>query len=116
MKIYGIKNCNTVQKTLAWLKEKNVDFEFHDFKKSGITEDKLKEWAGQAGWEALLNKKGTTWKQLDPALQQSITSEDAAFKLMKEKTSLIKRPVTETRSGKIMLGFSEDQLSELIHQ
>jgi arsenate reductase (glutaredoxin) len=116
MKIYGIKNCNTVQKTLAWLNEKNVDFEFHDFKKSGITEDKLKAWADQTGWEALINKKGTTWKQLDAATQSAVTSAEAAFKLMQDKTSVIKRPVTETESGKIVLGFNEDQLAELINK
>lgn len=114
MKIYGIKNCNTVQKTLAWLKEKNVDFEFHDFKKSGVSEEKLKAWASQVGWESMLNKKGTTWKQIDPVLQKSIDSQSAAFKLMQDKTSVIKRPVVETEGGKIVLGFNEDQLSELI--
>ncbi|HXI01116.1 MAG TPA: ArsC family reductase [Sphingobacteriaceae bacterium] len=116
MKIYGIKNCDTVKKALTWYKDQQVAYDFHDFKKSGISEDKLKEWANQVGWEALINKRGTTWKKLDPALQNTITTEDAAFKLMQDKTSVIKRPVSETKSGKIVLGFNEDQLSEFIHQ
>ena len=65
---------------------------------------------------AMLNKKGTTWKQLDPALQNSIRSQEAAFKLIQDKTSVIKRPVVETEGGKIVLGFNEEQLSGLIHQ
>jgi arsenate reductase (glutaredoxin) len=116
MKIYGIKNCDTVKKTLIWLKDRHIDFEFHDFKKSGITEGKLKEWAAKVGWEALINKKGTTWKQLDPEIQNSIISQDDAFRLMQEKTSIIKRPVSETDSGKIVLGFNEEQLSDLVQR
>lgn len=115
MKIYGIPNCNTVKKTLDWYKEHNVEYDFHDFKKHGISDSKLEQWAAQTGWEALLNKRGTTWKKLDTDLQNSITTKDAAFKLMQEKPSIIKRPVIEDESGRIILGFNEDQLSEFIH-
>lgn len=114
MKIYGIPNCNTVKKTLDWFKQHQIDYEFHDFKKLGITEAKLEEWAAQLGWEALINKKGTTWRALDMDLQQSIHSKANAFRLMQEKTSVIKRPVVETASGKIILGFDEEQLKVLI--
>ena len=114
MKIYGIKNCNTVKKTLDWFKDHQMEYEFHDFKKLGIDEDRLKVWADQVGWEALLNKKGTTWKQLDPELQQSIVNSESAFKLMQDKTSVIRRPVTETESGKIVLGFDEDLFPGII--
>ena len=115
MKIYGIPNCNTVKKTLDWYKLHKVEYEFHDFKKLGVSENKLEQWSAQTGWEALLNKRGTTWKKLDTGIQNSITTKQAAFKLMQEKTSIIKRPVIETGSGKIILGFNEDQLSELTH-
>lgn len=114
MKIYGIPNCNTVKKTLDWFNQHQIDYEFHDFKKLGITEAKLEEWAAQLGWEALINKKGTTWRALDTDLQQSINSKANAFRLMQEKTSVIKRPVVETASGKIILGFDEEQLKVLI--
>ena len=114
MKVYGIKNCNTVAKALNWLKENHLDFEFHDFKKLGISESKLKEWADQLGWEALINKRGTTWKNLDADTQNSIISEDSAFKLMQEKTSLIKRPVIETDDN-ILLGFDEEKYNAMLH-
>ena len=114
MKVYGIKNCNTVAKALSWLKENQIDFEFHDFKKLGISESKLKEWADQLGWEALINKRGTTWKNLDADTQNSIISEDSAFKLMQEKTSLIKRPVIETDDN-ILLGFDEEKYNAMLH-
>lgn len=114
MIIYGIPNCNTVKKTLDWFKLNKLDFEFHDFKKLGISETKLNEWSDQTGWEALLNKRGTTWKKLTADVQNSIDSKEAAFRLMQEKTSVIKRPVIETGKGQVFLGFNEDQLSELI--
>ncbi|WP_256013486.1 ArsC family reductase [Desertivirga xinjiangensis] len=113
MVVYGIKNCDTVKKALNWLDENKVKYEFHDFKKLSISEDKLKDWSDKVGYEALLNKKGTTWKKLDKEVQDSITSASAAFTLMQDKTSVIKRPVLE-KDGKIVLGFNPDSLQELL--
>lgn len=106
MKIYGIPNCNTVKKALDWLRANQVEYEFHDFKKLGVSESKLKEWAEIVGWEALVNKRGTTWKKLDAETQNSVVSAETAFTLLQEKTSMIKRPVLETDNG-IFLGFDE---------
>jgi arsenate reductase len=114
MKIYGIPNCNTVKKTLDWFRLHEIDFEFHDFKKLGIDRLKLEEWSGHLGWEALLNKRGTTWKLLSPEIQNSITSKESAFKLMQEKVSVIKRPVIETGHDSVLLGFNEEQLGEFL--
>lgn len=114
MKIYGIPNCNTVKKTLDWFRLHGIDFEFHDFKKLGIDRLKLEEWSGHLGWEALLNKRGTTWKLLSPEIQNSITSKESAFKLMQEKVSVIKRPVIETGLDSVLLGFNEEQLGEFL--
>jgi arsenate reductase len=108
MIIYGIKNCNTVKSALDWLKKKEIAFEFHDYKTKGVTEAKLTEWSKQVGWESLVNKRGTTWRQLDENVQQQVTNETAAIALMKDKTSVIKRPLIE-RDGKVItLGFDED--------
>jgi arsenate reductase (glutaredoxin) len=113
MIVYGIKNCNTVKTAIDWLKKNNVDFEFHDYKAKGITASKLKEWSGQVGWESLVNKRGTTWRQLDESVQKKVTNEKAAIELMIEKTSVIKRPLIE-KDGKVMvLGFSEDQYDQV---
>ena len=105
--LYGIPNCNTVKKALDWLKEYQVEFTFHDFKKKGITLEKLETWAAQVGWEALLNKRGTTWKQLPVEIQQGIQNKETAFELILQKTSVTKRPVLESNRG-ILLGFDEE--------
>lgn len=107
MVIYGIKNCNTVKSSLEWLRKKKIEFEFHDYKTKGITEAKLKEWSSQVGWERLVNKRGTTWRQLDGAAQRKVTSEKSAIELMMEKTSVIKRPLIERNGKVIALGFDE---------
>lgn len=107
MKVYGIKNCNTVKSALDWLKKNKVDFEFHDYKSQGITASKLKEWSGQVGWESLVNKRGTTWRQLDEAIQKKVTNEKSAIDLMTEKTSVIKRPLIEDKGKVVALGFDE---------
>ena len=107
MTVYGIKNCNTVKSALDWLKKHKVEFEFHDYKAKGITEAKLKGWSKQVGWESLVNKRGTTWRQLDEKIQSKITNERAAIDLMMEKTSVIKRPLIERNEKVLLLGFDE---------
>jgi Spx/MgsR family transcriptional regulator len=109
MIVYGIKNCNTAKNALTWLKNHNIEFEFHDYKSKGISATKLKDWSKQIGWEPLVNKKGMTWRQLDDEVKESITSQKAAIALMTEKTSVIKRPLVEV-NGKVMaLGFDEKE-------
>lgn len=106
MKVYGITNCNTVKKALDWFKTNNVAYEFHDFKKLGISREKLEEWDAKAGYEKFLNKQGLTWKQLDPAVKEGVKTKEDAFKLLQEKTSMIKRPVIE-KGGFLFFGFDE---------
>jgi arsenate reductase len=112
--IYGIKNCDTVQKAVTWLKNKNIGFEFHDYKKEGISPGKLKEWCKQTGWEKLVNKKGTTFRQLDDETKNKITNEAAAIALMTEKTSVIKRPVIEKDGKFLVLGFDIKEYENLL--
>ncbi|MBK0378111.1 Spx/MgsR family RNA polymerase-binding regulatory protein [Mucilaginibacter segetis] len=107
MIVYGITNCNTVKKALDWLKENNVQYEFHDFKKLGISSEKLEEWDKKAGYEKFLNKQGLTWKQLDATLKESIKTNKDALQLLQQKTSMIKRPVIE-HNGKLLFGFNEE--------
>ena len=106
MTVYGIPNCDTVQKAIKWFKANNVDFEFHDFKKEGISAKKLKEWDKKAGYDKFLNKKSSTWKDVDDKVKESIVSANEALPLLQEKTSVIKRPVIE--DGKFLFfGFDE---------
>jgi arsenate reductase-like glutaredoxin family protein len=79
-----------------------------------VTENKLDEWSEILGWEVLINKRGTTWKLLPSELQNSITTKEAAFRLMQDKHSVIKRPVIEAGFGSVLLGFNEEQLGQLL--
>ena len=108
MIVYGIKNCNTVKSALDWLKENKIEFDFHDYKTKGVSESQLQNWVKQVGWESLVNKRGTTWRQLDPAVQEKVTSASSAVSLMKDKTSVIKRPLIEDDGKVIALGFDEE--------
>lgn len=107
MKVYGIKNCNTVKKALDWLKTHNIPFEFYDFKKAGVSAEKLNAWNEKAGYEKFLNKQGLTWKQLDPAVKAEINTSEKALKLLEQKTSMIKRPVMEDGDF-LFFGFDEE--------
>lgn len=107
--VYGIKNCNTVKMALEWLRKNEIVFEFHDYKAKGIDEHKLKDWCKQVGWDRLVNKRGTTWRQLEEIVQTSIKNEKSAIALMLEKTSVIKRPLLERNGKVIALGFDEEE-------
>jgi arsenate reductase (glutaredoxin) len=112
--VYAIPNCNTVKKALDWLKANEIDYTFHDYKKQGINNKELTNWCKQVGWEALLNKKGTTWKLLGPALQATITNQKAAIALMVEKTSVIRRPLIEKEGKVVLLGFDETDYAKAL--
>ena len=111
MIVYGISNCDTVKRARAWLDGRRSGYTFHDFKKGGVPEQRLDAWLKAAGWEAMLNRKGTTWRQLDAAAQVRITDAKSARALMLEQPSVIKRPVVEWDDGRITVGFDAGQWS-----
>jgi Spx/MgsR family transcriptional regulator len=104
--IYGIKNCDTMKKARAWLDGHGVGYEFHDYKAAGAPEEKLKAWAGELGWETLLNRAGTTFRKLPDAEKEGL-NECKALTLMLEQPSMIKRPVLEV-GGKVLVGFKPE--------
>lgn len=105
MIVYGIPNCNTVKKAQDWLKENNIVFEFHDFKKKGITAEKLNEWCNAFGWETVLNRKGLTWKKLSKEAQLEINNQALAIAYLVAHTSAIKRPIIEKNNTLVLVGF-----------
>lgn len=92
---------------MTWLAENGFEPEFHDFKKKGITEEKLAEWCAVFGWEKVLNKKGTTWKRLSIEEQESVVDEQRAIAVLLRNTSAIKRPVVEIDGKAILISFEE---------
>ena len=103
--LYGIPNCDTVKRARDWLTSQGVAYEFHDFKKQGVPADHLAAWVQAAGWERVLNRKGTTWRKLPEAQQASVVDAASAQALMREQASVIKRPVVEWDDGRITVGF-----------
>ncbi len=91
--LFGIPNCDTVKKSRTWFADQSVACTFHDFKKQGVPPADLAQWVQAAGWEALLNKKGTTWRKFDAATQAAVVDAASAQALMLREPSVIKRPV-----------------------
>lgn len=112
VKIYGIPNCGSVKKARDFFDKHQINYHFHDFKKQGVSKEKLQEWCKLFGWEAVLNRKGTTWRKLDETIKIGITNSDMAIKLMFDNTSAIKRPVIETKNGNT-IGFDENVYEDL---
>lgn len=105
-RIYGIKNCDTMKKARLWLEEHGVDHAFHDYKVSGIDRDHLERWCGEAGWQTVLNRAGTTFKKLPDEAKLDLDQEKA-IALMLAQPSMIKRPVLEA-GGKLLIGFKPE--------
>lgn len=113
MKLYGIPNCNTVKKARDWLAQHDISVEFHDFKKQGLSAELAQGWLAQAGWETLINRKGTTWRGLPDEQKQTVSSNVSALPLMLEKNSVIKRPLLEKNGKLLHIGFDEAAYTEI---
>ncbi len=113
LKVYGIKNCNSMKKAFDLLSELGLAYEFHDYKKQGIDAITVKTWLDQLGTDVVLNKKGTTWRKLTEAEQQTaLASEQGLIDALTTHHSLIKRPVIATANG-FIVGFDEDAIRAL---
>jgi arsenate reductase len=109
--LYGIPNCDTVRKARRWLDTHGVDYRFHDFRKDGLTRKQLQDWEGRLGWETLLNRRGTTWRQLPQAMRDSV-DRNTALRIMLEHPASIRRPVLE-HAETLQLGFCDDAYRKL---
>ncbi|MEJ0086537.1 MAG: ArsC family reductase [Pseudomonadota bacterium] len=110
-RLYGIPNCDTMKKARVWLDSHGVEYEFHDYKKSGVSRAKLEAWVKTTGWEVLLNRAGTTFRKL-PEPAKANVDRRKAIELMLEQPSMIKRPVLE-RGAALLVGFSPEKYSAL---
>jgi Spx/MgsR family transcriptional regulator len=111
VKIYGIKNCDTMKKAFAWLDARGIAYDFHDYKKEGASEADLNRWVDAAGWETVLNRAGMTFRKLPEADQHGLTR-DKAIGLMIANPSMIKRPVLAA-GDRLEIGFKPERYAAL---
>src|ERR1700681_1015884 len=111
--IYGIKNCDAMEKPRAWLEKHIVDYSFHDYKPTGIERERLEQWCKTLGWEMLLTRAGTTFRKL-PDKDKAGVDAKKAVALMLAQPSMIKRPVLDLGGGKLLVGFSPEQYSAAV--
>lgn len=102
-----------MKKAMKWLEAKGIEYEFHDYKKSGIDQVHLEQWLEQAAWDELINRRGTTWRKLSEEDKEGIDN-TKAIDLMIANTSLIKRPVLDI-NGRIHLGFKDTIYEEIFN-
>ena len=114
--VFGIPNCDTVKKARQWLADHGLDYQFHDFKKQGVPAELLPAWQKAAGWEPLVNRKGTTWRKLDTATQASVTDAASAQALMLAQASVSKRTSVQgsAETADISVGFDPEAWSQRI--
>ena len=104
--LYGIKNCDTCKKARVWLDNNGIDYRFHDYRVDGLTPEQLHHFAANLGWNIMLNRSSTSWRQLS-TYQQANFTETKALRLMLEIPTLIKRPILDT-GNKLLIGFKPD--------
>jgi len=111
--VYGIPNCDSVKKARVWLTDHGVDYVFHDFKKQGVPPEAVDLWLQHVSWDVLVNRKGTTWRKLDPALQASVVDNASARALMLEHASVIKRPVV-VKGATVIVGVNPEAWARVV--
>ena len=109
--LYGIPNCDTIKKARAWLNDHGVEFVFHDYRKQGLDKEQLQSMVAVLGWEAMLNRRGTTWRALPDPLKERIDLE-TAISVMLDNPAIIKRPIL-AKDEQLHLGFSAAQYQEI---
>ncbi|MEZ9395972.1 ArsC family reductase [Vibrio splendidus] len=109
--MFGIPNCDTIKKAKKWLETEGIEFEFHDHRKQGINEELVKTFCSELGWELVLNKRGTTYRQLTQEQKDTLT-EEKAVALLVEQPAMIKRPILKVE-GKLHIGFKADQYAAI---
>lgn len=111
IKLYGIKNCDTVKKARRWLEDNGIDYHFHDFRQDGLDKKQLSRWVEDLGWEAIVNKRSTTWRNLSDE-EKGLSTNAQASKLLAANPTLIKRPVVE-KAKVLLVGFKEAEFKKL---
>ena len=111
--LFGIKNCDTVQKALKWLEKNGIEHQFHDFRKDGISRDQVSVWLQKLGWQTLVNKRSTSWKQLEPA-QREAMDDALAIEAILEQPTLIKRPLLDV-GNTVKVGFKAGDYETLFN-
>jgi len=111
--LFGIKNCDTIKKARAWLEQANIPYHFHDFRQNGVDENQLNEWIAELGWQTLINKRSTTWRQLDEPSKTNM-DQQLALQTMLQQPAIIKRPVLDLGSQR-HVGFSADAYQVLFN-
>ena len=109
--LYGIKNCDTIKKARNWLSDNAIDYRFHDFRADGLDAATVENWLQQLDWEIVLNRRGTTWRKLDPEVQAG-TDRDNVVALLLEHPAMIKRPILDV-DGTFTVGFKAEQYQNI---
>ena len=108
--LYGIKNCDTVKKARRWLEDHGIEYQFHDFRQDGLDKKQLTNWVETLGWEAIVNKRSTTWRNLSDK-DKALSTNPQAITLLLANPTLIKRPIVQ-KNKMLLVGFKEEDFKK----
>lgn len=108
--LYGLPQCDSCRKARRWLEQNGAQVRFHDFRKDGVPAERLRHWLDVLGWQQVLNRRSTTWRNFDPAARDAVDDAASALALLRAEPTAIKRPVIEWSGGSpsVTIGFAPD--------
>ena len=112
IELFGIPNCDTIKKAKKWLEENNIEYKFHNYRKDGIDQTMVSDFCHTLGWENVLNKRGTTFRQLDETTKDNLDG-TTVIPLLVDHPAMIKRPILK-KDGQVYLGFKADQYQSIL--
>ena len=89
-----------------------ASYRFRDLRETPPTARELQGWTDAVGWETLLNRRSTTWREL-PEERRTGLDAARAVELMTAHPTLVKRPVVEAPAG-IVVGVDEAAWRRLV--
>ncbi|GMQ31561.1 Spx/MgsR family RNA polymerase-binding regulatory protein [Algoriphagus confluentis] len=113
IRVYGIKNCNTMKKVFNFLEENGVSFEFVDYKKQKPTIELLKSFLQKVSLSTLVNKQGTTYRKMDENQKAALEEEETALPILVEHPSMIKRPIIDASGMDLLVGLDLQKFQKL---
>lgn len=108
--LYGLPQCDSCRKARRWLEQNGAEVRFHDLRQDGVPAERLRHWLDALGWQQVVNRRSTTWRNLDAAARDAVQDAAGALALLLEQPTAIKRPLVEWAGGvpTVTVGFTPD--------
>jgi len=97
------QDCDTMKKAFTWLDSRNIEYDFHDYKKDGVPRGNSSNGRRARAGKSSPIRADRPGAKFPEAQRQNLTG-PRALALLEQNSSAIKRPVVEIGSA-LLIGF-----------